>query len=57
MTLKDLWRELRTPVIVGGYRPIRRPTYPVDQRLVERQIEAAKRCPVNEIRAVVARSR
>lgn len=52
MTLRELWNVLRTPV-VGRYEPLRRPTYPVDQRLVERQIRAAQRCPVNAIKPVV----
>lgn len=52
MTLRELWNVLRTPVI-GGYEPIRRPVYPVNHRLVERQIRAAQRCPVNDIKPVV----
>jgi len=52
MNLRELFNLLRRPVL-GPFEPIRRPEYSPNERLIARQIEAAKRCPVNGIRPIV----
>lgn len=41
MTLRQLWQRLRTPVLIGPYHEIKRPTFQVDENL-ERQADAAR---------------
>jgi hypothetical protein len=53
MKLRELFNALRRP-LVGPYQPLRRPAYPVNERLIARQIAAAAARPPNSIRPVVS---
>jgi hypothetical protein len=42
--------KLLRNLFVGGFEPLKRPTYEVCNELYQRQLKAAAKCPVNDIK-------
>ncbi len=42
--------------LLGPYKPLDRPRFPVSRELVSKQLRAAEKCPVNGIRPLLVES-